>query len=804
MSNHIPTDNKLQGSGAKFRDVPSIDARLNELEEEKQQLIALKEELQKPKRIPSIPESFSPEQKIAIFRSLFRGRTDIFANRWQNQQGRSGYSVACNNEWIKGICNKPRIKCQDCSHRQFSELSDQVIYRHLAGHQVVGLYPLLQDNTCFLLAADFDKGSWQDEVKAMSRACIELKVPHAIEFSRSGNGAHLWIFFEDKVPANEARLLGFGLLDKAMEIYPSLSFDSYDRLFPNQDILPEGGFGNLIALPLQREARQMGNSLFVDAELKVIDDQWRYLSQIKRLSKLNLNTLISQISPSLKLMSEQDITDTRPPWEITAKPKPLTLESRPKQITVTLANHVYFAMAELPTALSARLRRLASFSNPVFFKTQALRFSTHGIPRFISCAHIENGYLALPRGCLDDALALLEEHNIVVQFDDKRELGTKLSGIKPLLTLRKSQQVAIKEMCKHDSGILHAPTAFGKTVTAIGMIAKRKTNTLILVHSRQLLDQWQERLRSFLPETEVGVIRGGKKKPTGIIDIATYQSLINKKDNTVSPLVQDYGYVIVDECHHVSAPRFEMVLNEVRAKYVLGLTATPERQDGHQKIIFMAAGPIRHKVKDRNDEKFDQDVQIHQLYDTPPPYIARSEERPKISDAYRWIMENDKRTQAIVADVIKSVRDDSHPIVLTERREHAEVINNLLEESGIDSVILKGAMKAAERKRVDERLHSAQVVVATGKYVGEGFDLPRLDTLFLAMPIAWKGSLAQYAGRIHRESEGKTQVTIHDYVDCGLPMLQRMFNKREKSYKSMGYTVRFLDEQYSADEAVLF
>jgi len=343
MSNHFPTDNKLQGSGAKFRDIPSIDARLNELEEEKQQLIALKEELQKPKRIPSIPESFSPEQKIAIFRSLFRGRTDIFANRWQNQQGRSGYSVACNNEWIKGICNKPRIKCQDCSHRQFSELSDQVIYRHLAGQQVVGLYPLLQDNSCFLLAADFDKGSWQDEVKAMSSVCIELKVPHAIEISRSGNGAHLWIFFEDKVPANEARLLGFGLLDKAMEIFPSLSFDSYDRLFPNQDILPEGGFGNLIALPLQREARLLGNSLFVDAELNIIDDQWQYLSQIGRLSKLNLNTLISQISPSLKLMSEQDITDTRPPWEITAKPKPLTLESPPKQITVTLANHVYFA-----------------------------------------------------------------------------------------------------------------------------------------------------------------------------------------------------------------------------------------------------------------------------------------------------------------------------------------------------------------------------------------------------------------------------------------------------------------------------
>ena len=200
-------------------------------------------------------------------------------------------------------------------------------------------------------------------------------------------------------------------------------------------------------------------------------------------------------------------------------------------------------------------------------------------------------------------------------------------------------------------------------MTAIGMIAKRKTNTLILVHSRQLLDQWQERLNSFLPEAEIGVIRGGKKKPTGIIDIATYQSLINKKDNSVSAIVHDYGHVIVDECHHVSAPRFEMVLNEVRAKYVLGLTATPERQDGHQKIIFMAAGPIRHKVKSSSEEKFEQEVQIHQLYDTPPLHLTLSEERPKISDAYRWIMENENRTQRIVSDVIDNVRKGRHPML---------------------------------------------------------------------------------------------------------------------------------------------
>lgn len=402
--------------------------------------------------------------------------------------------------------------------------------------------------------------------------------------------------------------------------------------------------------------------------------------------------------------------------------------------------------------------------------------------------------MAIPRGCLEEALELLTENQIEVQLDDQRERGTKLKATKSLVKLRKNQQAAVRIMSKHDTGILHAPTAFGKTVTAIGMITKRKVNTLILVHSRQLLDQWRERLKSFLPDTGVGIIGGGKKKPTGVVDIATYQSLINKKNNTVSEIVQDYGHVIVDECHHVSAPRFEMVLSEVRAKYVLGLTATPERQDGHQKIIFMAAGPIRHKVKNTTEDKFEQQVIVQQLYDTPPTQLINSEERPKISDAYRWIMENDKRTQRIINDVLACLEQSKHPIVLTGRREHAEMINAMLLDKEVDSVVLKGAMRASERKAVEEHLPTAQVIVATGKYVGEGFDLPRLDTLFLAMPIAWKGSLAQYAGRIHRDSDGKDCVTIYDYVDYSLPMLQRMFNKREKSYEAMGYQISFNDD----------
>jgi len=776
-----------------IEEINIINQKLIELERERDTLIKRREALSQQHTAqsidsPNVSIPLSTTQKVDIFKALFKGRSDIFSSRWQNAKGKSGYSVACHNEWKQGICNKPKIKCNECSNRQYKPLDYQAIYDHLAGKLIVGLYPLLTDNTCHLLAADFDKSDWQESIKAMSLACLQYNIPHAIEISRSGNGAHLWIFFSEPVPAKEARLLGFGLLDKAMEIHPKLSFESYDRLFPNQDLMPEGGFGNLIALPLQYQARQQGNSQFVNLELIPYSDQWYFLSQMKQLSPKQLNNLLAQLSPQ-----SQQAIDTRPPWEQGAKANLTKIDNCPEKITLTLANHIYIKLGQLPSTLAARLKRLASFSNPVFFKTQALRFSTHGIPRYITCARIEQDYLVLPRGCYDDAIALLEEQNITAIIDEKQQSGQKLHSLKFIGKLRKDQSNAVKIMTKHNTGVLHAPTAFGKTVAAIGIITKRKVNTLILTHSRQLLDQWQERLKAFLNDVEIGIIGGGKKKVTGLIDIATYQSLINKKDNSIDTLVQDYGQIIIDECHHISAPRYEMVLNEVRAKYVLGLTATPERQDGHQKIIFMLAGPIRHKVKPNHSDKFEQEVIVSQLAYPQPSQLVNLDKRPHISEVYRWLVENSERTQRIVNDVAINVSEGKHPLVLSERREHAELINQLLIESGIETVILRGGMPAKERKSANEKLTDTQVVVATGKYVGEGFDLPRLDALFLAMPIAWKGSLAQYAGRIHRESDGKDSVTIFDYVDSSLPMLERMFRKREKGYKAMGYQITFIE-----------
>jgi superfamily II DNA or RNA helicase len=766
-------------------ELQAIEKRLIALEKEKEILLNRQRILLEQIKPPSSSEvqlsEFSTAEKIVIFQRLFIGRMDIFATRWENTRGRSGYSVACHNEWAPGICQKPVVKCSECAHRNFKNINQQEIYGHLSGKKIIGLYPLLQDSSCHFLAFDLDKSDWQQAVLAIAERCHQLDISHAIERSRSGKGAHLWIFFESAVPAKDARLLGSKLLDLAMETHPGLSFESYDRLFPNQDFMPNGGFGNLIALPLQFVPRQSGNSVFIDDTFKPHSNQWLFLQQLKKLSSQKLYSLIQKSTiPSIEAQPK--------PWEKTLPIEHTKLSDCPKTLVLVLANQLYIPMTSLPALLITRLKRLASFANPAFYKAQAMRFSTQGTPRYICCARFEDDYLILPRGCLDDVVLLLEEQGIHIEYNDQRYAGAGIEGIQFLGCLKKNQIEAVNALLKFDTGTLHAPTAFGKTVTAIGLIAQRKTNTLILVHSRQLLDQWKERLSAFVSGVSIGVIGGGKCKPSNEIDIATYQSFIRRKSGEMDPLLLKYGQIIVDECHHVSAPSFELILSEVRAKYVLGLTATPERQDGHQRIIFMQTGAIRHHAKADSTQLLEQKAIIRQLHATPPLELGLANANPHIANVYAWLMQSNSRNLQIVDDVVMETNHGRNPLVLTERREHATLLSELLTNLGFEVVVLRGGMKAKERHAAEEGLKTAKIIIATGKYIGEGFDLPRLDTLFLAMPISWKGSLAQYAGRIHRQMSGKDRVTIYDYVDTSLPMLQRMFQRRAKGYDAMGYT----------------
>lgn len=728
------------------------------------------------------------DAKVDLFRNLFRGRADVYPIRWESKAGKSGYAPACANEWRPGVCEKPRIKCGDCGNRQLLPLTDEVIFRHLAGDVVVGIYPLLPDDTCYFLAVDFDEAEWRDDARAFVQSCHELNVPVALEISRSGNGAHAWIFFDRNVSAFDARRLGASIISHACERTRQLALSSYDRLFPNQDYMPKGGFGNLIALPLQKRARAQNNSVFVDESLEPHSDQWVFLASIQRMSPGDIEPAIIRAMGNRDPVGVAYVEDEgdAEPWKGRDTRSHKLTCPLPASLRITLANLVYFEKSELPQPLANQLVRLAAFQNPEFYKAQAMRMSVWNKPRIIGCAQNFPKHIALPRGCLDAALELLEENGITAEFQDERFAGDPID-VSFLGTLRSDQEVAVSSMLSHDVGILCAPTAFGKTVTAAALIAKRSVNTLVLVHRTELLRQWQERLHAFLGvgNEVVGTIGGGKAKPTGVIDIAVMQSLSRKGE--VSDTVKNYGQIIVDECHHVSAVSFESLLRSAVARYVVGLTATPIRRDGQQPIIFMQCGPIRHSATRPASAPHDLSV-VPRLLSKPIVVPDGS----GIQDVFRRLADDVERTAKIVSEVELAFSQGRKILVLTERTEHVDALETELKGRVYNLFTLHG--RVPKKQRIARMLDldslppdAPRVLVATGKLVGEGFDHPALDTLVLAMPISWKGILQQYAGRLHRAHADKADVRVIDFVDAGNVALMRMWDKRQAGYKAMGY-----------------
>ena len=788
-----------------------IETKLQKLEEEKntlqQELARTYLDLQNysNKLISKNNSNFSSEEKIKIFMNLFRGREDVFPKRWDNAKtGKSGYSPACFNEWVRGICNKPRIKCSECPNQAFIPLKEDIIRKHLGGELVngskkdyiVGIYPMLKDDTCWFLAVDFDKKEWQLDVSAFIKTCEQKNVPFALERSRSGNGAHLWIFFEKPILASQARKMGSSLLTETMENYPDIGFESYDRLFPNQDTLPSGGFGNLIALPLQYFPREKGNSVFLDNNFEPFSDQWEFLASIKKMTEEDVNKIVEEAADNGKILGVRmpiDEDEERP-WNLKPsrkKPDILINQNLPKSVNIVINNQIFIEKQELPPALITKLIRLAAFQNPEFYIAQAMRLSTFAKPRIITCAENFPLHIGLPRGCLDECLELFKSLEIDTVIEDKRHSGNSIK-LKFLGDLTTQQQKAAKALLQHDNGVLAATTAFGKTVVGAHMIAKRKTNTLIIVHRRQLLDQWIERLKLFLDlePDQIGMIGGGKHKPTGIVDVAIIQSLIKK--NVVDDVVAEYGQIIVDECHHLSAVSFEAVAKGCKAKYFLGLTATAVRKDGHHPIIFMQCGPIRYKVDAREQAKlrtFDHKVIIR---NTQFSLNELEGEKLSISDIYSQIISDNQRNMLIIEDVLQAIKLGRSPLILTERKEHAAFFEQKLLEFCKNVIVMVGGQNAKKRAEVNLQLDNTpeseeRVIIATGRYIGEGFDDKRLDTLFLTMPISWHGTLAQYAGRLHRDYANKKEVLIYDYVDNQVAMLAKMAAKRIKGYTKIGY-----------------
>ena len=753
----------------------------------------------------------SLDERVALFMSLFKGREDVFARRWFSKStGKAGYQPVCVNEWRRGVCDKKTYKCAECPNRDFAPLTSQDVYRHLEGKDenccdVVGLYAIMPDNNCSFLCTDFDdkscKHGYKDDVLAFVGVCRDWQIPYAIERSRSGNGAHVWIFFEEPLPAFKARRLGNAILTEAMNRDGRMSLNSYDRFFPNQDRMPEGGFGNLVALPLQGQARKNLNSVFVDDDFLAYKDQWTFLYNIKKLREDDVDKLLNlHVNEEFGALSTSSESK---PW-VTPTPQDVTKADFYSTMEIVKADKIYIPLKSISAKVLNHLKRIAAFKNPEFYSKQALRLSTYSVPRIISCFDITDEYLAMPRGCEDAILSFLNDNNVKYSITDETSHGKKIS-VTFTGKEREEQTDAINALLTYSNGVLHATTAFGKTVTAAAIIARKKVNTLILVHSKALLTQWHERLTEFLDidfkETEEPKKRGRKKvfSPIGcidsagnslhgIIDIALIQSCLD--ENGVKPFVQDYGMVIVDECHHVSSITFENVLKNIKAHTVYGLTATPIRKDGQQPIIFMQCGPIRFSA----DAKSQITKQSFDRYLIPrfTSYRSITEDRQTITAMYQSLSEDTVRNNLIVNDICKVVDSGRTPIILTNRTSHVTLLAEELRTTIPNVITLTGSATTKDKRDALLRLQAISpseplVIVATGKYVGEGFDYPRLDTLFLALPISWKGLVAQYAGRLHRENEGKKDVRIYDYIDIHEPVCDSMYRKRLKGYASIGY-----------------
>lgn len=719
--------------------------------------------------VSEVTRESSPADKIALMRSLFGARSDVYAQRWENlSTNRSGWSPAVRGGWS----NKGR------QTKDYLPLTDEVFVSHLRGDATIGIYPLLPSDTCTLLACDFDGGSWALDALAFLDQCHGAGVPSVLERSRSGDGAHVWVFFDEPVPATAARAMGMGLLRRAMTTRAELDLASYDRFFPCQDVMPKGSFGNLIALPLHGERRAHGATVFLDpTSMEPWQDQWAFLSSVSRMSCDAVVALAESLrpvaaGPGLSLADLDRADGPEPPAVVDAE----------------IAGMLSVRRAGLPPALVAALKHLASLANPEFYEKERMRFSTWDTPRFIRCYREDLEWLHLPRGLIGQVTELIHTVGSRLDVVDRRPAHDVVE-LHHATTLRAHQQAAVDAVVDHDLSVIVAPPGSGKTVTACAVIAHHQQPTLILVDRKPLLAQWRERLGEHvgLDDDQIGVIGGGKNKPGGVVDVAMIQSLARRE--RPDDLFANYGLVVVDECHHLPAVSFETCVRTAPTRRWLGLTATPYRRDGLEGIIALQCGPIRHETKPRD---LIETALVRRRLIVHHTSFETDDDPTSIQAVFAALAEDRHRTEQICADVAVAAEAGRTCLVLTQRTSHIDAICERLADAGYDTHVLKGGLGKKALATVHAAIAAPKgdtgiVVVATGSYLGEGFDWPELDTLFLAFPIAFKGRVVQYVGRLLRTHSTKHDVELHDYLDEHVAVLARMYAKRLPAYKALGF-----------------
>ncbi|MPZ96173.1 MAG: helicase [Propionibacteriales bacterium] len=721
----------------------------------------------------------SPAAKIAFYLQLFAARTDVYAVRWENRRsGRSGWLPAVAGGWRKG---------RSAGEQRYLPLTQEVLAAHLTGSQHIGLYPMLPGDQTQWLAADFDGQAAMLDALAYLKAARAVGAPAALEVSRSGVGAHVWIFFTDPIPAGVARQLGTGLVREALAIRGRMDLRAYDRLFPSQDTLTTSGIGNLIAAPLHGRSRRDGTTVFLDlATLEPYQDQWAYLSTLDRLAPRQASRLAAKHARGPVVGARVD--RNHPARSTRTQPRSAPV------VKVRLGAGVAFHGDDLAPSVYATLRHAASMANPEFAKRQRLRLSTWDAPRFIhSYDETLDGDLVLPRGLLDTARRIVEDDDSRVEVEDSRVSGAAID-LAFTASLTPDQEAAVRALESHDLGVLVAPPGTGKTVIACALVARRERSTLVLVDRKALADQWRRQVQDLLG-VKPGQLGGGRAKTRGTVDILTLQTLARRDD--LGELLAGYGMVVVDECHHLPAAAFDFAVKRIPARWWLGLTATPYRRDGLDDLIHLQLGPERHRIEPPVPGTLAaahsaRPMPVLEVHATGYRYVGDADpSRPGgMAAIYRDLVADEARLRLIVADIVDAHRRGRHCLVLTQWTSHVDRIDQALADHGLDAVVLKGGLTVAAKAEALAKMDPGRgpiLAVATGSYVGEGFDCPALDTLFLAAPIAFKGRLVQYVGRVLRAYPGKEAAEVHDYHDVDTPVLATSLAKRAPGYVSLGF-----------------
>lgn len=766
---------------------------MDELKKLKQEIEYLKEENKyykellinnkinfKPFIYQESKDKLTVEEKINIYMDYFKGRSDVFAERWESK-GKSGYSPVCANKFINGLCNLTKYKCQNCPNSKNVEFTKEEVIKHIKGTNCFGIYPMMEDDTCNFIVIDFDEKNYKKEANFFIDECKKLGIDTLREISRSGNGAHVWIFLKENYPAIKIRKIVSCILTSVMNKHGIISFNSYDRMFPSQDKLVKNGIGNLIALPLSGQSGKKGTTLFVDENFIPYENQFKILKETKKV----------EIDFLEELYEKLNVIEENGTFENNIKKHNLEKSDFSDSLIIEYSNEIIFNKKDLSNKAIKHLMRMTSFLNQKYYENQAKRLSVYNIPRIISLYKEDDEKLYLPRGCFEKVIELLKLLDVNFIINDNRNNGEKLE-IDFKGTLKEEQKIAVNELLKYDNGIFVAPTGFGKTVVATYLINELKVNTLILVNNKNLSDQWIERLNSFLEikyKTDkkycIGSINSTSKKITNKIDVALIQTLASNEE--IRKKLDNYGLIIFDEVHHLAAVSYEKVLRNLNAKYIYGFTATPKRSDGYEKINYMVIGPIRYQYDKKDQNTFKKILYPH----FTKTKLLKEEKCLNISEIQNKLSNDVERNKLILFDIINAIKEKKKILILTNLVEHAKMLFENIKEYSNNTYLIFGSTTKKEKeenlRRIKELENEQFIIISTGKYIGEGFDEKRLDALFLTMPFKWRGLLEQYVGRLHREDENKSQVEVHDYIDINISVVFKMYTERQKGYKDLKY-----------------